>query len=117
MSNVVSEPADFPHAFDTALNVGDLEHLAALYEDGAVLRVSTGEIRSGGRAVREEMGRLIAARATIANSLRHIFRSGDVALIIVDYVLRLPAADGDAVEKTRKTELIKLILLTFSSSI
>ncbi len=100
MSNIVTDPADFPHVFDAALNEGDLNRLAALYEDQAVLRVSSGEVRSGGAAVREEMGGLIAARANITNSLRHLFRSGDVALIIVDYVLRLSAPDGRPVEVT-----------------
>ena len=100
MSNIITEAADFPHAFDTALNGGDLDRLAALYEDDAVLRVSSGETRSGGHAVREMMGGLLAAQTTITNSLRHVFRSGDVALIIVDYVLRLSAPDGSPVEVT-----------------
>ncbi len=100
MPNIVTEPADFPHAFDTALNRGDLDQLVALYEDDAVLRGSSGEIRSGGQAVREEMDGLIGARAAITNSLRHLFRSGDTALIIVDYVLRLSAPDGSPVEVT-----------------
>ncbi len=99
MSNI-SDPAAFPHAFDDAMNAGDLERLAALYDENAVLRVRSGGTRSGLAAVREEMGSMIAARATIANSLRHVFRHGDVALIIVDYVLRLDAPDGSPVEVT-----------------
>ena len=100
MSDTVADPAAFPHAFDAALNAGDLERLAALYDEGAVLRVRSGETCSGSAAVRGEMGQLIAAKANIANTLRHLFRHGDVALIVVDYVLRLTAPDGSPVEVT-----------------
>ena len=40
------------------------------------------------------MQQLIAARAEIANTLRHTLVRGDVALIIVDYVLRLTAPES-----------------------
>ena len=96
----ISDPAAFPHAFDDAMNAGDLERLAAFYDENAVLRVRSGATRSGPAAMREEMGHMIAAGATIANSLRHVFRHEDVALIVVDHVRRLDASDGRPVEVT-----------------
>ena len=94
MSTHVIEPADFPHAFDTALNAGDIDRLLALYDDDAVIRVQSGETLSGSAAVRAEMEKLIVAKAKITNTLRHIFQHGTTALIIVDYVLRLTMPDG-----------------------
>ena len=100
MLDVVTDPAAFPQAFEAALNRGDLESIVALYDGEAALRVQSNEIHSGSAAVRAEMGQLIAAKANIANTLRHIFRHGDVALIIVDYVLRLTTPDGNPAEVT-----------------
>lgn len=100
MSIQVMEPENFPHAFDAALNAGDLDRLLALYDEAAVLRVQSGETRSGSAAVRAEMEALIAAKADITNTLRLAFRHGDTALIIVDYVLRLTMPDGAPVVVT-----------------
>ena len=94
MQSGVTEPADFPKAFEEALNVGDLNAILALYDEAATLRTQSGEARSGAAAVRSEMEQLIAAGARITNTLRHVLVSGDVALIIVDFVLRLGTAEG-----------------------
>ena len=95
MTGIVATPEDFPFAFQHALNGGDLERIVALYDDAAVLRVQSGEVRSGTTAVRAEMRQLVAADAEIANTLRHSLRHGDVALIVVDY-----APDGSPVVLT-----------------
>jgi uncharacterized protein (TIGR02246 family) len=100
MTNVVTDPKDFPHEFDSALNAGDLKRLVALYAEDAVLRTQSNDIRSGKAAVRAEMEQLIAARANITNTLRHTLRHGETALIIVNHVLRLTAPDGAPVVLT-----------------
>ena len=86
----VEDPAAFPEAFQEALNAGDLERITALYDDAAVLRTQAGGTASGPDAVRSEMGRLIAAGASIANTLRHVFRHEDTAT----NVLRLQPGRG-----------------------
>lgn len=98
MSDIVLDPAAFPERFEVALNAGDLEYIVALYDENAVLHVQTGDIHSGSGAVRAEMQQLISSRATIKNTLRHTFHYGDIALIVVDYVLRLTAPDGSPIE-------------------
>ena len=100
MTNAVTDPAVFPREFETALNSRDLDRVVALYDEAAVLRVQPDQTRSGMDAVRAEMRQLIAAGANMTNTLRHIFRRSDVALIIVDYVLRLTAPDGSPVVVT-----------------
>ena len=100
MPDIVTDPAAFPHAFDEALNAGDLDRLAALYDEEAAIRVRSGGVQMGIASVRAEMQDLMGVKAHIENTLRHAFRSGDTALIIVDYVLRLTAPDGAPVEVT-----------------
>ena len=94
MIGIVAMPEDFPRAFEFALNNGDLERIVALYDDQAVLRIQSNEIRSGSFTARAEMQKLIVAGAKITNTLRHTLRRGDIALIIVDYVLHLTTPDG-----------------------
>lgn len=100
MSDFVAEPAAFPGEFESALNEGDLGRLAALYDEEAVLHTRSNEVRSGSAAVHAEMLQLISAKARIENSLRNYFRCDDIALIIVDYILHLPSADGSTVAVT-----------------
>jgi ketosteroid isomerase-like protein len=100
MFDIVTDPAAYPLEFETPLNRGDLERLAALYDEQAVVRGQSNEIYFGAAAVRAEMQQLISARANITNTLRHILRYGDTALIIVDYVLRLTTPDGGPVSVT-----------------
>ena len=98
MTEITTTPEAFPQDFERALNAGDLDRICALYDDHAVLHVQAGEIRSGATAVRDEMRQLIEAGAQITNALRLTFRHDDIALIVVDYVLRLTTAGGDRVE-------------------
>ena len=82
MQDIVS-PEDCPKAFERALNSGDLEQIALLYDDAAAVRGSTGDVGHGRGVVRDEMGMLIAAKAHITNTLRHTLRCGDTAFFIV----------------------------------
>ena len=100
MTDIVVRPEAFPHEFELALNRGDLERIVALYDREAIFRAQSGEICSGAAAIRAEMQQLIAAGARITNTLRHVLRHGDTALIIVDYVLHLTMPDGSPVVLT-----------------
>lgn len=100
MSNVVTDPTAYPREFEAALNKGNLGRIVALYEEAAVLRTQSNEMPSGSTAVRAEMQQLISAKANLTNTLRHTLRHGDIALIIVDYVLRLTAPNGSPISMT-----------------
>ena len=76
------------------MNKGDLERIVTLHDEEAVLRVQSNEIHFGSAAVRAKMQQLIASKANIANTLRHTLQHSDIALIVVDYALRLTAPDG-----------------------
>ena len=107
MQSGVTKPADFPKAFEEALNMGDLDAIVALYEEAATLRIQSGEARSGAVAVRSEMEQLIAAGARITNMLRHVLVSGDVALILVDFLLRLGTPDEPAEVSGTATNVLR----------
>lgn len=107
MSNTVTDPATFPHAFDAAMNGGDLDSLVQLYDEQAAIRVQSGDTHHGSDAVRGEVAKLMAAKADITNTLRHLFHSGDTALIIVDYVLRLTTPGGPVEVKGTATNVLR----------
>ena len=107
MPTSVTDPINFPRAFEAALNAGDLEQVVALYEENATLRVPSGQTRTGADAVRTEMGQLIAANARISNTLRHALVSGSTALILVTYVLALTTPDGPAEVSGTATNVLR----------
>ncbi|BCJ37173.1 hypothetical protein Athai_46760 [Actinocatenispora thailandica] len=98
MDTTITDPADFATAFDHALNAGDADHLLALYEPDATMRTSDGSVVEGHDLVGQEVKNLIAAHAHLDNHTRHVFRRGDIALIIVDYTLWITTPDGQRIE-------------------
>ena len=94
----VAEPEEFSYYFDQVLNAGDLESLLELYDHQASFRASDGSVRQGVQALRLELQGLISAKAELHNQLRHVFQSGDTALILVDWTLRLDLPDAGHVE-------------------
>ena len=108
MSKIVTDPTTFPTDFESALNAGDLDGIVGLYHEDATLHVQSGEIHSGTAATRAEMAQLIGMRAHIKNTLRHTFQHNDVALIIVDYALRVTLADGrEVVQEGTATNVLR----------
>lgn len=98
MDTTITDPADFATAFDHALNAGDADRLLALYEPDATMRTSDGSVVEGHDLVGQEVKNLIAAHAHLDNHSRHVFRRGDIALIIVDYTLWITTPDGQRIE-------------------
>ncbi|MET9263869.1 nuclear transport factor 2 family protein [Amycolatopsis sp. NPDC004079] len=91
---IITDPATFATAFDQALNAGDLDRLLSLYDPDAAMRISDGSVVHGHERVGQELTGLIAAEAQLENRTRHVFRHNDVALIVVDYTLRITTPDG-----------------------
>jgi ketosteroid isomerase-like protein/phenylpyruvate tautomerase PptA (4-oxalocrotonate tautomerase family) len=98
MDQKITDPATFATAFDHALNSGDHDRLQALYDPEATMRTSDGSVVEGHDLVGQELKNLIAVQARLENRTRHVFRRGDVALIIVDYTLRITTPDGQQVD-------------------
>lgn len=92
-AGLVTDPAQHPAAFAAAFNSGSPQLLAAVYEPGAVF------VPSPGRAVTGD--ELLAAGAEfqslgvpITVSLRHCYAVGELALLIVDWVIVGAGPDG-----------------------
>ena len=95
----VQDASKFPSAFDQALNAGDLEGLLSLYDERATIRTADSRVEQGHAAIRIEMNALIASKATLVNTTRHTFESGDTALIVVDWELGFSTPDGQRIER------------------
>ncbi len=89
-------PEQVPVAFDAAFNAGDLDRLLDLFRDDAVMRMADGRTVAHGRdAIREQFAALLEAGAPrIRNRARPALVSGDVALVLLDWTMRVTLPDG-----------------------
>lgn len=94
---IVTDPATFPTAFDHAVNAGDLDQLLRLFEPQACIRKSDDSVGEGTDQISGELRNLLSAKAQLHNHLRRLFRSGETALIVVDWTLELNNPDGKRV--------------------
>ncbi|WP_435240638.1 YybH family protein [Streptomyces cucumeris] len=91
-----TEAAGHPHAFAEAFNTFDPEALDQVYEPGAAFVPEPGRMVVGAERLRAnaEFQRL---RVPIRVTPRHTYTAGDLALLIVDWVVEGTAADGSEV--------------------
>jgi uncharacterized protein (TIGR02246 family) len=89
-------PEAVPVAFDAAFNAGDADTLLALFADNATMRMTNGEIVENDRAtLHNRLSELLKMGAKISNTVRHTLASEDVALVLMDWTLTIPNAEGD----------------------
>lgn len=100
-------PEDIPAAFDAALNRGDLNALMALFHPGATMRMTDGSIIvEEPAALREALSALIALRPSLRNIVRRVLVSGDVALLLLDWEIRIaPPGETERVERGTATQV------------
>ncbi|MUN38119.1 DUF4440 domain-containing protein [Actinomadura sp. NEAU-AAG5] len=89
-------PEDVPAVFAERFNSGDTDAVAEVYEEGAVFVPGpgapvTGQLAHDANAQFVKMGVPIKVRP------RHVYTAGDVALLIVDWVIEGTATDGSPV--------------------
>ncbi|MFM1989434.1 MAG: hypothetical protein RJA99_2391 [Pseudomonadota bacterium] len=93
-----AEPAATPEAlvarFAQRFNAGDLDGLMALYAPGGVFVPAPGAGLGTPAAIREATAGFLAAKLPIELAVRHVYRTGDLALAVVDWSIRGTAADG-----------------------
>ena len=77
-----------------AVNRGDLDAAAALYESGAVMVAQPGEVARGRDQIREALRGFIALRPTLATAAGHVLESGDVAVYLGRWTLTGAGPDG-----------------------
>ncbi|MFE0819673.1 YybH family protein [Streptomyces sp. NPDC058847] len=96
MRSLADRPEEVPAVFAERFNSGDAVALAEVYEDSAVLVPQPGTPVAG-PDLRAANGRLQELGVLISVRPRHVYRSGDVALLIVDWVIDGTGREGQAV--------------------
>jgi uncharacterized protein (TIGR02246 family) len=100
-------PEDMPSAFDAALNRGDLDAVMALFHPDATMRMTDGTVvAEDPDALRKALGGLIASRPNLRNIVRRVLVSDDVALLLLDWEIRITAPGGnEVVERGTATQV------------
>ncbi|MFD0070893.1 YybH family protein [Streptomyces sp. NPDC127166] len=96
MRELADRPEEVPAVFAERFNSGDATALAQVYEDGAVLVPQPGTPVTG-PDLHAANGRLQKLGVPIAVRPRHVYRNGDLALLIVDWAIDGTGHDGRAV--------------------
>ncbi|MFI0482731.1 YybH family protein [Actinomadura sp. 9N215] len=86
MRSLADRPEDVPLVFAERFNSGDPDALAEVYEDGAVFVPEPGSPLTGADAHAANT-RFMSVGAPITVRPRHVYTAGELALLIVDWVI------------------------------
>ncbi|HET7313638.1 alpha/beta fold hydrolase [Salinisphaera sp.] len=103
------QPEDVPAIFDSALNRGDLDAVMSLFHPEAIMRMQDGKTIAEGRdALRGAFAQLIPAQPEIRNGVRRVIASGDIALLLLEWTIRLtPPGQDELVERGVATQVVE----------
>lgn len=87
-------PEDVARDFERHFNAGDLNSLEKLYSKGGVFVPAPGVQLAEPAQVRGGLQQYLAFKAPINISVRHVYRAGDIALIVSDWTLDAKDKDG-----------------------
>ena len=96
MRELADRPEEVPAVFAERFNSGDAVALAQVYEDAAVPVSQPGKPVTGPE-LHAANGRLQELGVPVSVRPRHVYRSGDLALLIVDWSIDGTGPDGQAV--------------------
>lgn len=82
-----STPAAINAAFAAGYNSRDVEALAALYEQDAVVTNPDGSVAVGIDAIRVHLGHLVELGGVMTSENRHAVPNGDLALVGADWAI------------------------------
>ena len=101
-------PEDLDREFERALNAGDLDALAALYEPNATLTPQPGTTVSGTAAIREALAGFLPGRPRMRITPRLVAQNGDIALVSGQWQLSMTGPDGKPAELAgRSVEVLR----------
>jgi len=84
----MSQPIETVNRLTDALNRGDLEAAAVLYEPNAVLVVQPGQLARGSHELRTALGRFIALRPTLRAQAQQVVEADAIAMYIGRWTLQ-----------------------------
>ena len=94
------KPEETNNLFAEALNAGNLNALAALYEPQATLMPSPGKIVNGTAAIKESLLNFIAGKPNMSISSRVVAQAGDMAVTSAKWELSMTGPDGKPAQMT-----------------
>ena len=92
------EPGDVHTQFFDAFNTRDVETLASLYEDGALLVMPGGGTLAGIDTIRKALEMGVASGRTFRHESQVVHQSGDIAVLDCKSTVIDTAADGTVSE-------------------
>ncbi|MEU8380916.1 DUF4440 domain-containing protein [Streptosporangium sp. NPDC048865] len=93
MRQLARRPEDVPAVFAERFNLGDAAAVAEVYESGAVFVPESGSPLTG-QLLHAANGRFLDLGLPITVRPRHVHTAGDLALLIVDWVIDGTDRDG-----------------------
>ena len=94
------KPEELNNLFAEALNAGNLNALASLYEPQATLMPSPGKLVTGTAAIKESLLNFVAAKPTMSITSRLVAQAGDIAVTTGKWELAMTGPDGKPVQMT-----------------
>ncbi len=104
-----NSPEELDQLFEEALNAGDLDALAALYEPEAVFVSEPGQTVSGTAAIREVLNAFVSMKPTITVEAQTLGQLDNIALTSAQWKMTGTGPDGQPVEmRGHSTEVCRL---------
>ena len=100
------DPAQNHRIFREAVNAGDLDALAALYEPEAVYVAGPGQQVVGRKAIRAALAGWLATKPRLKLDLAGLAIAGDVALERTAWTVVMPGADGRPAESSGSSSVV-----------
>ncbi|MEV0614656.1 DUF4440 domain-containing protein [Nonomuraea sp. NPDC050404] len=94
MRDLAQRPEDVPAVFADRFNSGDLSAVHEVYEDGAIFVSNPGTPLTGTQA-RQANAAFAGLGLPITVRPRHVYTTGDLALLIVDWEIDGTNGDGE----------------------
>ncbi len=101
-------PEDVATAFDSALNSGNVDSVMALFHPKAVMRMTDRSVVEGGpEASRGDIEKLVSLKPILKNTVRRVLKSGDIALLLLDWEIRVAPDGHSSVQRGTATQIVE----------
>ena len=101
----VTVPYEMNQTFARAFNTRDINHLMALYEESAVLRIDTEKTFTGKAAITVELQKLLGMPGKMSSHNNFCIEHGDIALLRADH--SIIDADGTTIFSGSSAEVVR----------
>ena len=97
-------PEEIHRSFEERFNSGDIDALLELYEDNAAFVPQPGgETLTGKAAIRQALEGFLSLKGKMTLTTRYAVRSGNIALLSGEWLLKATGEDGAPIEMGAKT--------------